>query len=403
MLKNVIICLLVLTNCIGVFATDLPADFVAGTPILSADVNSWKDERDGNLLPISESTLNYADATANIGSATYRWINGYYSGSLFVTGNLNIDGSISTPTTFSLSDFITVADDKGIYLGAGKATIEFDDQATDEINFINANVGIGTSSPQTKVHIKTSGTEIAMQANTILTLQDNGTTGTNARFGILAGNAAASVIDFADANDNDVGGIIYSHVNNYLSFRTNAASDRLLIDSAGNVGIGTSSPTSKLSVTGDVKAETFTATKYRVSAIRSTSYTFAGSTTVTWNAETYDTDGMHDTITNSNRVTLQADGNYMFTAFIEMSQSATTNDPGFQVRVNLKNSGGAILETWSSSMSLGSEVSTSFAYITVSGIYNCSSTDYFEVIAIESSTQTVTLTDESHFEVHKLN
>ena len=39
------------------------------------------------------------------------------------------------------------ADDDWLGLGASAGRIEFDDQLTDEVNILNANVGIGTASP----------------------------------------------------------------------------------------------------------------------------------------------------------------------------------------------------------------------------------------------------------------
>ena len=41
----------------------------------------------------------------------------------------------------------TLSDDDWIGLGAAAGRIEFDDQATDEVNILGANVGIGTSTP----------------------------------------------------------------------------------------------------------------------------------------------------------------------------------------------------------------------------------------------------------------
>jgi hypothetical protein len=55
--------------------------------------------------------------------------------------------------TWNAGPNITMADNAAIRLGAGAATIEFDDQALDEINLLNARVGIGTSTPGQSFHI----------------------------------------------------------------------------------------------------------------------------------------------------------------------------------------------------------------------------------------------------------
>jgi uncharacterized protein (UPF0333 family) len=52
---------------------------------------------------------------------------------------------------------IFVADDNFVGLGAGSGRIEYDNQATDEVNILNANVGIGTSTPDSTLTVSGSG------------------------------------------------------------------------------------------------------------------------------------------------------------------------------------------------------------------------------------------------------
>ena len=63
-----------------------------------------------------------------------------------------------------------------------------------------------------------------------------------------------SNIHFGDTDDADIGRIQYNNATNKMTFRTNT-SDALTIDSSQNVGIGTSSPSEALTVSGNIQIE----------------------------------------------------------------------------------------------------------------------------------------------------
>ncbi len=86
-------------------------------------------------------------------------------------------------------------------------------------------VGIGTTSPATKLHIADVSTPT-------IRIEDT----TNNRHLQL----------FHDNNNS----YIRSSVSSQIRFQTNGANDRMLIDTSGNVGIGTTSPSQKLEVAG---------------------------------------------------------------------------------------------------------------------------------------------------------
>jgi len=105
-------------------------------------------------------------------------------------------------------------------------------------------VGIGTTSPDYTLDIKADTAQARIHStvgNSVLRL-DSVDTG-------------ESKIFFADNSASAIGTIEYHHDDNYMSFDT-VATERMRIDSSGNVGIGTSSPSEALEVNGKVKADT---------------------------------------------------------------------------------------------------------------------------------------------------
>ena len=121
------------------------------------------------------------------------------------------------------------------------------------LNPINANVGIGTKSPQSKLHIyqaASDATGLVIQGNTINT------------------DASQHYIAMTLDGDYGNGGGNYSQIRSYsnlyyswgsqLAFYTtqagiaNTLSERMRIDWNGNVGIGTKTPDAKLSVLGTI-------------------------------------------------------------------------------------------------------------------------------------------------------
>jgi hypothetical protein len=78
----------------------------------------------------------------------------------------------------------------------------------------------------------------------------------NNNFGITLAtpNTGAATIAFADPEATNEGYIQYVHGDDYMRFAT-SATERMRIDSSGNVGIGNTSPNSKLQVNGHIRAE----------------------------------------------------------------------------------------------------------------------------------------------------
>lgn len=115
------------------------------------------------------------------------------------------------------------------------------------------NVGVGTMTPSSKFHVANGASGITPNANSLLTVDKNGT---NAYINVLS-TQETGVLFGANGSSAD-GGIIYNSgsFQNSLLFRTGGNINRMMIDNTGNVGIGTTAPTTTLEVNGFTKMGT---------------------------------------------------------------------------------------------------------------------------------------------------
>ena len=81
-----------------------------------------------------------------------------------------------------------------------------------------------------------------------ITFADLTVSATTATLNLSGSNTGASLINFGDSDDGNVGRIYYDHTDNFMQFKTND-SEKLRIDSSGNVGIGNANPLAKLQIT----------------------------------------------------------------------------------------------------------------------------------------------------------
>ena len=108
------------------------------------------------------------------------------------------------------------------------------------------NVGIGTTSPASVLHV--SGGSVTIP--TLSTSHPFLISGpNNSGMSIISSTGNAGQIVFGDETDADSGRLRYDHSDNSMRFWTNA-DERMRIDSSGNVGIGTASPGTRLQVAG---------------------------------------------------------------------------------------------------------------------------------------------------------
>lgn len=118
--------------------------------------------------------------------------------------------------------------------------------------FVAGNVGIGTTAPETKLHVF-KGSAGTMTGNTsgAMIVEHSSHNYIN----IIAPEWAEKGIVFGGPLDANDGGIIYQGASDLLLFRTNGNVNRMTINGNGDVGIGTVSPGYRLDVCGTIRAK----------------------------------------------------------------------------------------------------------------------------------------------------
>jgi microcystin-dependent protein len=108
-------------------------------------------------------------------------------------------------------------------------------------DFINNRIGIGTENPSRVFHVFDDTNDAEVRIESLTSASD-------ARLDLIGNSSGVSQIRFGDEFAVNEGTITYNHSDDSLAFRTNSVEQRMVIDSSGNVGIGTIDPSAKLSV-----------------------------------------------------------------------------------------------------------------------------------------------------------
>ena len=187
----------------------------------------------------------------------------------------------------------------------------------------NGNVGIGTTAPSGKLQVQVSGTSNpSFIAEDGLIVSSTAGSGYTNAINIVSGSTGTAKLKFSSSATNNLGYTNYDMTTNSLQFGTNS-SERMRIDSSGNVGIGTTSPSQKLQVqtTGDAVAAITSGNGY-------SSYLFLGKAATTNAAYiTYDNgNNMIFQVNASERMRIDSSGNVGIGTTLPSSQLSVANN-----------------------------------------------------------------------------
>jgi hypothetical protein len=209
-------------------------------PEVGASTDTWGGKINDNLDDLD--AIFKADGTGtsvglNVGSGKTLAV----AGTLTVTGAAStIDAAAIGATTPDTGAFTTLTASGAVTFNDAGANVDFRVEGDTDANllFVDAsadNVGIGTSSPASRLEVQESGT-----GSSYGVLSATATSGGNAGYGFKTGGTVRWWIDTIGSAGSEA----------LRFYSSSAAAERMRIDSAGNVGIGTSSPAAKLDVSG---------------------------------------------------------------------------------------------------------------------------------------------------------
>jgi len=182
---------------------------------------------------------------------------GRFNGKLTITGSSGLTG-FDTATNDQYVDMRVIRNstssiDKNMYIqynAGATSTLYLYSNNTETMTLRNTYVGIGTNNPLSALHVM--GVKASVPSVRGIHMGEGGVNDFSIEI-CAASSANNSYIDFTYPNVDFGGRILYGHSNDSMYLYT-AGTERIKIDSSGNVGIGTTSPGYRLDVNGDIRA-----------------------------------------------------------------------------------------------------------------------------------------------------
>ena len=209
------------------------------SPVLNTSVSGTDIKDEDDLVSNSASHL-----------ATQQSIKAYVDAQVAGGGAGNLSTVLGIGNTTSGNNIVfgdsSGASDDRLVFGAGSDLSIYSDGTTGQLDGnvnVTGNVGIGVTPDQTLHVHKGSAGSVDSTTNAVITLENS----THGILQFLTPNNVSNQIRFGDVNDNGRGYIDYNHNTDNLSIAV-SGSEAMRIDSSGNVGIGTSSPSAGLHI-----------------------------------------------------------------------------------------------------------------------------------------------------------